>query len=190
LPQAFEHLDSQFWLGLQVHRFWDTSGSTPIRIIIPIDGKIAFAINEAMALSRHIREKDTYLAILSSTCGSALLQANTRRVLPLFGKARFIKSQNHGFLAQLFKRVGTQVIAHAISLPDSAPEQALHSIGARFSRMFSQLPPVFAPRLASRSLSDMPTLGDAALVGQSVGRDAYADVKGSLPNEKHRQRLS
>jgi hypothetical protein len=75
---------------------------------------------------------------------AACVHANTCRVLPSFGKAGFINGQDSRLLAQLLKRVGAQIIAHALSVPHSAGEQALHAIGARFSSMFSQLPAIFA----------------------------------------------
>jgi hypothetical protein len=40
--------------------------------------------------------------------------------------------------------IRTQIVAHAISIPDGAGEQALHPIGTRFSGVFGQLPTVFA----------------------------------------------
>lgn len=65
------------------------------------------------------------------------------------GKAGFIDGQDGGLLAQLLKRVDTQVIAHPIGVPDSAGEQALHPIGTCFSRVFSQLPAIFSGRFAT-----------------------------------------
>ena len=46
--------------------------------------------------------------------------------------------------AEMLKGVSAQIVAHPIGIPDSAGEQALHPIGARFSGVFGQLPAVFA----------------------------------------------
>src|SRR5205807_7562119 len=45
LPNAFDHLYSQFWLRLEANRFWDAYGSTSITILTPVQGKIEFAVN-------------------------------------------------------------------------------------------------------------------------------------------------
>src|SRR5260221_14397296 len=97
-----------------------------------------------MATSGHIREKDPHLTILDASGGSAVLPANASRMVALFEKARFIDSQNGRFLAQLLQRVGTQVITYPVRVPHRTSEQALHTIGASFSGMFSQLPTVFS----------------------------------------------
>jgi hypothetical protein len=52
----------------------------------------------------------------------------------------------------LLKGVGTQVIAHASGIPHGACEQTLHPIGACFSGMFGQLPPIFALRVTQDAL--------------------------------------
>src|SRR5260221_13397161 len=73
LPHAFEHLDSQFWLRPEAHRVWDTSGSTPLPILTPVQGEIEVAINEGMAFSRHLGEKHPHLTSLHLSSVHALL---------------------------------------------------------------------------------------------------------------------
>jgi hypothetical protein len=105
-----------------------------------------------MPFGCHIREKNAHLTVFHLASGSTILQANASRLLPPFGKAGFIDGQDGGLLAQLLKRVGTQVIAHPIGVPDSAGEQALHPIGTCFSRVFSQLPAIFSGRFTQNPL--------------------------------------
>jgi hypothetical protein len=50
-PQAREHLDRQFWFGLEAHRLRNTGCSTPILIRKPIEGEIDFTVNEGMPAS-------------------------------------------------------------------------------------------------------------------------------------------
>jgi len=73
-------------------------------------------------------------------------------LVPRLGKPLSSRSLDGGLRAQLLKRVGAQVIAHAVRIPDRLGEQALHAIGARFSGVFGQLPPVFARRITQDAL--------------------------------------
>src|SRR3989442_4427662 len=82
--------------------------------------------------------------MLDLSGGSALLHPDACRLLPLFGKTRFVDDHNGGLVAEMLKGVRAQIIAHAIGIPDSAGEQSLHPIRARFSGVFGQLPAVFA----------------------------------------------
>src|SRR2546426_10994399 len=82
--------------------------------------------------------------MLDLSGGSALLHPNACRLLPLFGKTRFVDDHNGGLVAEMLKSVRAQIIAHAIGIPDGACEQPLHPIGASLSGVFGQLPAVFA----------------------------------------------
>src|SRR5512135_244637 len=152
LPEAFDHLDCQFWLRLEAHRFWNTSSAPAIAILTPVQGQIEFAINEGVPFGRHIREKDPHLTVLDLARRSTILEANAGRLLAPLGKAGFIDGQDGRLLAQLLKGVGTQVIAHTVSVPHGSSEQTLHPIGARFSSVFGQLPPIFALRVTQDAL--------------------------------------
>ena len=134
--------------------------------------------------------KTPRLPILDPASGSAVLQANTSRFLAPFGKTGFIDGHNGRYLAQLLKHVGAQVIAHAIGVPDSVREQALHPIGTSFSRMFSQLPPVFAFRftqdplqIGQRSVTRLRTGKAWSNTGMQSkkGLGSAADIGGGRP---------
>jgi hypothetical protein len=152
LPHASEHLGSQFWLCLEAHRVCDACSSTPIPILSPVQGQIQFAINEGMAFSRHIGEKNPHLTILHLSSGPAILQPNPCRIVASFGKTAFVNDQDSGLLAQLLKGIGTQIITHPIGVPDGAGQQALHAIRTNFSCVFSSLPAIFACCVAEDSL--------------------------------------
>src|SRR2546421_7454717 len=143
-----------------------------------------------MSFGGHIREKDPDLTILDAASGATILQANTSRLLALLGKTGFINGQDSGLLAQLLKRVGAQVIAYAIGVPDSLREQALHPIGASFSRVFSQLPAVFAGRFTQDALQIRqcpPTWLRSGKTGGNAGMqmekllDPTANIGGGRP---------
>jgi len=101
---------------------------------------------------RHIREKDAHLTVLDLARRSTILHANASRLLAPLGKAGFIDGQDGRLLAQLLKGVGAQVIAHAVGVPYGTGEQPLHPIGARFSGVFGQLPPIFTLRVTQDAL--------------------------------------
>jgi hypothetical protein len=122
LPQAFDHVHSQFGLCLEAHRLGDSSGSTPIPIFTPIEREIQFTINKSMSLGRHIREKDPNLTVLHPSSGSTVLPANASRFLALFGKTGFIDSHNGRCLAQLLEHVGARGSSRTPSVSQTAEE--------------------------------------------------------------------
>jgi hypothetical protein len=73
-------------------------------------------------------------------------------VAAAFRETGFIDDHNRGLLAEVLKRIGAQVITHAVGVPHGLQEQALHPIGARFSGVFGQLPPIFARRVTQDAL--------------------------------------
>jgi hypothetical protein len=68
--------------------------------------------------------------------GSTILHPDACRLLPLFGKTRFVDDHNGGRVAEMLKGVRAQIVVHTIGIPDGAGEQPLHPIGARFSGVF------------------------------------------------------
>src|SRR5258707_10420731 len=128
LPEAFDHVHSQFGLCLEAHRIRDTSGSTPIPIFTPIEREIQFTINQSMSFGRYIREKDSNLTVLHSSSRSTVLQANPSRFFASLGKAAFVDDQDGRLQAQLLKHIGTQIITYAIGVPDGAGSQPLQPL--------------------------------------------------------------
>src|SRR5258707_15269322 len=105
LPDAFEHLLSQFTLRLKTHSFRNIRFSTPLRVFYPRQGKIEFPINEGMPSRRHIGEKHPDLAVLELPCRPAVLHLDACRLLPAFGETAFINDQDGGLLTELFQGV-------------------------------------------------------------------------------------
>ncbi len=87
-------------------------------VLTPLEGQIEFAVNQGMAASRDIGEKDPDLTILDLASGPAILHGDTCRLVAPLGKTGFIDDQDGGLRAELLKRVGAQVIAHAVRIPD------------------------------------------------------------------------
>jgi hypothetical protein len=78
------------------------------------------------------------------SAGAAILHLHACRVLPPLRKARLINGHHGSLSAELLQGVGTQVIAHAVGVPDRLGEQALHPVGCGFAGLLGQLPAVFA----------------------------------------------
>ena len=122
-------------------------GAAALRVLAPIQRQIQFAVNQGVPTCRDVGEKDAHLAILDPPADSTLLESHPSRLGAPLGKPAFINDQDRFLRTELLQRVGTQVIAHAIGIPDRLREQTLHAIGTRFSGMFGQLPPIFAGRV-------------------------------------------
>jgi hypothetical protein len=101
-PEAREHLDCQFWFGLEAHRLRNTGFSTPLLIHKPIEGEIEFTVNEGMAEGRHVGQKDADLTVLDLPGGSTVLDLDPCRLLAAFGETAFIDDHNGGFLSEVF----------------------------------------------------------------------------------------
>jgi hypothetical protein len=127
-------------------------GSTAIPILAPVQGQIQLTVNQGMATRGDVGEKDADLTILDLPGGATILQPHASRLGTALGKAAFIDDQDGGLRAELLKRIGAQVITHALRIPDRVREQALHAIGAPFSSMFGQLPAIFTGRITQDAL--------------------------------------
>ena len=160
-PEALHHLDRQFWFGLEAHRLRNTCFSAPLLIRAPIERKVEFAVNEGMATSRHVGQKDTDLTVLHLPRGPAVLYLDPGRLLPAFGETGFINNQDGGLLPEVFQDILAQVVTHAVSIPDRLGEQALHTIGPGFSGLLGQVPAIFALTATQQALQvcQGPTTG-------------------------------
>jgi hypothetical protein len=120
LLHALEHLDRQFWLGLEAHRLRNMGGATAIPILAPVQGQIQLTVNQGMSTRRDVAQKDPNLTILDLPGGSTLLQPHASRLGAPFGKTAFINDQDRRLLAQLLQHVAAHLIAHAMRIPDGA----------------------------------------------------------------------
>jgi hypothetical protein len=152
LEDPLEHLHRQFRFGLEAHRCRDARLLTPLQIFCPIEGKREFAVDERMAFGCDVGEKDADLTVLHLSGGPAILHLDPCRLLPAFGETAFINHHNGGFLPKVFQGLLTEVVTHAVRVPDRLREQALHAIGVPFSGLLGQMPAIFARAFTQETL--------------------------------------
>ena len=63
------------------------------QISAPVLGQIQFAVDEAMAPLRDVREKHADLTIFDAPGASAILGSDASGVAPAFGNATFVKDE-------------------------------------------------------------------------------------------------
>jgi hypothetical protein len=149
---AGDHALTQFGFGLKRERLGDVDRLSARQISAPVLRHIQLAINESMAQSSDVAEKDAHLTILDLAAHATILRGHGCGVLSAFGKATFIEhQQGEGSLLRwgvrgeqaLFDQ-SAQLIADGVLIPDGLREQALHARGGGFSRLFGDLPAIFA----------------------------------------------
>ena len=91
-----------------------------------------------------IGEKDAELTILDTPCCPAVLALHAHRLGPFFQKPRFIDDQHGSALPKHLFHIPAQHIAQLLAVPHGSIQEVLHRIRRRFSRLFCQLPAIFA----------------------------------------------
>ena len=145
-----------------------------------------------MTACSDIGEEDADLAVLHASAHAAILWSDASGVCAAFGKAAFIQHQDgeecfgvsvrrpNGRLQGLDEE-STQLITHAVLVPDCFGEQALHAIRVQEAGVFSYLPAIFPGNLAEDGLQ--VEQGMAAWFGTGeVGRHALVqEAQGQRP---------
>src|SRR5579872_2994049 len=105
-----------------------------------------------MSSIRDITEKDADLAVLHVAGRSTILVGHASRFVARFGEAGLVDGDYGLMHAELLQDISPQFIAHPGHIPDGRGEQPLHAIGRTFSRLFGQLPAIFARRFTQEAL--------------------------------------
>src|SRR6266699_69653 len=146
-----------------------------------------------MTACSDIGEEDADLAVLHASAHAAILWSDASGVFAAFGKAAFIQHQDgeecfgvsvrrpNGRRLQGLDEEATQLITHAVLVPDCFGEQALDAIRVQEPGVFSDLPAIFPGNLAEDGLQ--VEQGMAAWFGTGeVGRHALVqEAQGQRP---------
>src|SRR5947209_15183631 len=140
-----------------------------------------------------IAEEDADLAVLHACGDATILSCDASGVCAAFGEATFIEDQDreercgvsvrrpNGRRLQGLDEEATQLITHAVLVPDCFGEQALDAIRVQEPGVFSDLPAIFPGNLAEDGLQ--VEQGMAAWFGTGeVGRHALVqEAQGQRP---------
>src|SRR5947207_14242433 len=144
-----------------------------------------------MTACSDIGEEDADLAVLHASAHAAILWSDASGVCAAFGKAAFIQHQDgeecfgvsvrrpNGRLQGLDEEA-TQLITHAVLVPDGFGEQALDAIRVQAPGVFSDLPAIFPGNLAEDGLAP-PAPGHGGVVRDGRSRTPRAGAGGARP---------
>jgi hypothetical protein len=72
------------------------------------------------------------------------------------------------------QNIAAQFVTHAVLIPDSSAQEALHAIGTTFSGLFGQLPAIFARHITQDAL-EVQEATTAGLGASKIGSHARVE---------------
>ena len=121
---ALDHLGRKLRLGRKADVARHVCGLQASRIVGPALRQIQRAIDEGMAMTRHIGSKNTDLAVRNFARRSSILPRHPTRCLALFQKAGFIDHQHRIRVRKMLDGIVAHQIAQRIGIPRSRPKTA------------------------------------------------------------------
>ena len=126
----------------------------PLPILGPGLGQIEPTVDERLAETAGIADKDAHLAILYPSRRAGILTPHADRVDALLQEAGLVDHQDAVLGAQRLHRVIADNIPQAIGRPGTAPQKRLHPIGALKTRLLRHQPAGLALDTGQKTLQE------------------------------------
>jgi hypothetical protein len=91
--------------------------------------------------------------------------------LPLLPKAGLVDGHHGIRIFEVGQDIAAHFVTHAVLIPDSSAQEALHAIGTAFSGLFGQLPAICARHITQDALQ-VQEATMAGLGARKIGRHA------------------
>jgi hypothetical protein len=152
LMHAFHHRSRQLTLRLKADSLRNTNFFAASAIFQPVARKIEFPVEQRVAKSADVGEKDPDLTILDLFGAATILTRHSCRLVSPLGKAGLVDGHHCIPISEVGQDIGAQFVTDAVLVPDGIGEEALHAIGAAFSGLFGELPSIFARHITQDAL--------------------------------------
>jgi hypothetical protein len=192
----FNHRHRQAWFAGELYFSRHMRGVHSRDIVSPSFRQIQSAVDEGMAVPRHIGGEDADLTIGDLAGRPRLLATNPARGFPLLEEARLVDHENGLIVGERLKGIVADDVAQILGIPPATPEDRLSSPWSGIARCFGTQPSCLALLGTQQAVDEQPSRNRNAFLREQssdphlhVSQRRRPQIKGLL-NQRHRQAMT